>query len=504
MSIPADSPLVKSGLPDGPAPALLGGSLEADRHSSLPPLGRDPSFWAMSITQLLGVLNDSTFKQIVLLLSMAVVTGASNEPRDQQFFAQGVFALAFVLFSGIAGYWSDRVSKRSIIVGCKIAEIAVMGLACWAFMELPTPQAITRITYVADVRLENTVYLVRGIPWSVLLVLFLLGSHSAVFGPAKYGILPEMVRSRDLPRFNGVIQMTTFLALIFGIWIGGVMMDAFYAQLWKAILLCVLIAVAGTVASLWVRRTPIAQPDAIFRWLAVAIAPETMQLFRNDRPLVLALAVYSVFWFVAALLPMIINWLGISQFYLSYGDTSLLLAISSVGIAAGFILGGLISGARVRFGLVRIGAWGLLICLILMGLPRGWPTQGTARPTISAAKETAAADVQVEKLEASHWPHLVGYRGSQVLLVLMGFFAGMFALPVQVFLQTRPPDALKGRVIGTMNLVNWIAIILSATFYFVADALLAWLGLPKFTIFALAGLTLLPIALFYRPRSAQL
>src|SRR5205814_1193378 len=58
--------------------------------------------------------------------------------------------------------------------------------------------------------------LTRQMPWLLIGVLFLMGTHSAVFGPAKYGILPEMARRRDLPRFNGMIQMTTFLALIFG------------------------------------------------------------------------------------------------------------------------------------------------------------------------------------------------------------------------------------------------------------------------------------------------
>jgi acyl-[acyl-carrier-protein]-phospholipid O-acyltransferase/long-chain-fatty-acid--[acyl-carrier-protein] ligase len=367
------------------------------------------------------------------------------------------------------------------------------------------PQPVQRITYIGGVRLENTVYQVQGIPWLLLAVLFLLGSHSAIFGPAKYGILPEMVRSRDLPRFNGVIQMTTFLSLIFGIWIGGVLVDAWHAQLWKAIMVCVLIAVAGTVASFWVRRTPIAQRDSKFRWSSIAIGPETMSLFRSDAALVRALAVYSIFWFVAALLPMIINWLGVYQFQLSYGNTSLLLAISSVGIAGGFIVGGWLSGNRIRFGLVRTGAWGLLICLVLMGLPARWSAVDAKQSSPAATyAKVAAGGVQTETLEASHWPHLVGYRGSQVMLVLMGFFAGLFALPVQVFLQSRPPDKLKGRVIGTMNLVNWIAIILAAAFYLVAEGVLARLGWPKFAIFALAGLALLPIALFYRPRSAEL
>ena len=86
----------------------------------------------------------------------------------------------------------------------------------------------------------------------------------------------------------------------------------------------------------------------------------------------------------------------------------------------------------------------------------------------------------------------------------MGFFAGLFALPVQVFLQSRPPEALKGRVIGSMNLINWIAIILAAGFYFLSEKCLEHFGLPKFLTFAATALVLLPIALFYRPKDIEL
>src|SRR5690606_27925118 len=100
---------------------------------------------------------------------------------------QGIFALAFVLLSGVAGYWADIVTKRSIIVGAKVAEIVVMLAAVAAFWLMPPRQPMA----------DGEAFAVVGIPWAVLLVLFLMGAQSAVFGPAKYGILPEMVRGKD-------------------------------------------------------------------------------------------------------------------------------------------------------------------------------------------------------------------------------------------------------------------------------------------------------------------
>src|SRR5437588_3629762 len=201
------------------------------------PLFRDRSFWGMTATQFLGAFNDNLFKQLVLLLAVGtgttlVVSGvaspadrdAARAGPDLQSLAMFCFALPFLLFSGIAGYLSERYSKRTIIVACKIAEIGIVLLGLTAF-------AIWNVTGIAG----------------LLLVLFLMGTHSAFFGPPKWGILPELFAERDLPQANGVILMTTFLAIIFGTGLAGVLLDWFgIAQLWLASLACLAIAVLGT------------------------------------------------------------------------------------------------------------------------------------------------------------------------------------------------------------------------------------------------------------------
>ncbi len=492
----------------------------------LPPLRRDPAYWGMTITQFLGALNDTVFKQIVLLLCLGVITSGSDEPADQQFLANAIFALSFVLFSGIAGYWSDRVQKRKLIIGCKVLEIVVMAAAAGTFAWMAAPAVREMVMRIGGEDVEYKLYLIHGTPWLLFAVLFLMGFQSTVFGPAKYGILPEMVRGQDLPRFNGDIQMTTFLALILGVTLGGALLDVFHHMLWVGSLFCVGIAVLGTMTSFLVRKTPIAQQGAPFSLAAFAADTEVMKLLKQDKPLRMALAAYSLFWFVAAMLPMTLNWLGVYQFRLNYTRTSMLLATSSIGIAIGFVLGGWLSKGKVRFGLVRLGTWGLIACLILISLPRTlqsqkWEVETTIlNPADATSNDVAAdntadvipapADAEVNEENARTpdtiivWPHLLGYVGSQLLLILMGFFAGIFALPVQVFLQSRPPEHLKGRMIGTMNLINWIAIILSAGFYLACSATLDALELPKYFTFGITGLLLLPLALFYRPKDVVL
>ncbi len=496
----ADSP-VEQTAPAAPSPAEL---LDVEQ---LPPLYADRSFWGMTVTQLLGAFNDNVFKQAVLLICAAVLV--AGVPQDRQPWAQAVFALPFVLFSGIAGYWSDRVSKRTIVVWCKVAEIAAMGLATVAFLTLPERQPAPQGQHAVIV----------SMPWFLLLVLFLMGTQSAVFGPAKYGILPEMVRKRDLPAFNGVIQMTTFVAIILGTWFGGFLLDLYgqedhhtvsNAHLWKIGAVCVVIAVLGTGTSLLVRHTPVAQPDAPFHPSAVVLAPETRHVLASDPPLRRALVVYCLVWFVAAVFPMAVNSLGLNYYELSYEQTSRLLAFISIGLAVGFMAGAWISGPLVRFDLVRWGGWGLLACMLLLSVPV--PRQPEAprdkRPDPAEAAPAAAAAVPKAPAEEGPPPSITRWRpwlGSHdslwapaVVMGLIGFFAGLFCLPVQVYLQARPPRQLKGRVIGSMNLINWAAILLAAGYYSLLEALLRWFALPYFLVFGVSALWLLPVVLFYR------
>ncbi len=156
------------------------------------------SFRGLAITQFLGAFNDNFFKQLMLLLAIPVLPGA----LDQQQVATIAYALPFVLFSGLAGFLSDRYSKRMVIVVAKAAEIGIALLGMFGFL----------------------MYGVTGYQ-GLLFVLFLMGAHSAFFGPSKYGILPELVPNKDLPKANGIVLMTTFLAIIFGTVFAGMLGD---------------------------------------------------------------------------------------------------------------------------------------------------------------------------------------------------------------------------------------------------------------------------------------
>lgn len=444
---------------------------DAQRFHELPSLQRDRSFWGMTATQFLGAFNDNLYKQMVLLLCIeysllqtsAVAAGEASGSKgqfDYQTVAQAMFALPFVLLSGFAGFLSDRYSKRSLVVICKVAEIAVMGAAMIAFFtQAPGSPALI---------------------WTLLCVLFCMGAQSAFFGPAKYGILPEMLRGGDLPSANGIIQMTTFLAIIFGTAAAGYSKDFLERagspeSLWMISAMCVGIAVVGTVTSLFVRRTPVAHPGLEFTPSALAIKTETWQMLRHDRPLMGVLLISSLFWFLGGLVLPAVNQYGKVQLALSDFHTSLLATCMGVGIAGGCAVGGQLSKHTIRFELVTIGAWGMV-----------------------------ATFAALAGLGISGWSTVVVEHLSQATLVAMGFFAGVFVVPLQVYLQARPPKDQKGRMIGAMNLVNWTGILISALFFGVLDALCRELNVPISWAFGVTALFMLPVALAYRPRNQEL
>lgn len=442
-------------LPTSPArtsPVVHAASLDGEpSHEQLPSLADDKSFWGMASTQFLGAFNDNLFKQLILLLATPTAAELLAGAKDRQSTAMNVFAVPFLLFSGFAGYVSDRISKRTIVVTAKVAEVVIMlvGFVGFWFYD--------RVGF-------------NG----MMLVLFLMGTHSAFFGPAKYGILPEMLRASDLPRANGIFLMLTFLAIILGTAAAGYLLEYSGGRVWVGSLTCVAIAVAGVATGLMVRRLPVAKPGLKMRASSWLVPPEVLQLLKKDRELLAAIVVVSIFWLVAGIVAQTVNAVGKGQLSRNEGSTSLMTTSISLGIAIGCVLGGYLSRNRINRKVVKVGMWGLIATLLVLSL-RG----GEQR-------------------------HLLGYWGSFPALILLGLFTGLFVVPVQVMVQSRPPRDEKGRVVATMNQCTWIGVILGSLIYAACVGVLDRTGAPRNTIFAVTAVLMLPVAILYRPKDEQL
>jgi len=425
------------------------------------------SFLGFLGTQFFGAFNDNLFKQLLLLLAVpaaaagvAEATASGEQPPDLQGVATMVFGIPFVVFGGVAGYLADRWSKTTIIVASKFGEVLVMLLGLAGFLLAP----------------------VVGF-YGLWVVLFLMGLQSTFFGPGKYGILPEMLPRSQLSRANGLVLMTTFIAIIIGTAVAGPLKDGLMGEelpqlqaargLWVASVVCVVIAVAGVLTSLTIVRIPAAEPDLKLRPQNCFVPGVMLRLLGKDRPLLLALLASCVFWLIAGLTIQAVNSLGKVQLGLSDTLTSLMVALISVGIAVGGGLAGVISRRASEALVIRIGMWGVVLFSGLLAITI--PGRG----------------------------HLLGYAGTIPVLMLLGTSAALFAIPIQVFLQSRPPDALKGRMIAVMNQANFLAIVLAGALYQLLDALINAADWPRSAVFAAMAILFLPVAILYRLEPAE-
>ena len=358
--------------------------------------GFQPFVW----TQFLGALNDNLYKQIVAFAAVAAAVAHGGSSGELSL-AQGVFILPFFLFSGYAGRIADVVSKRRVLVATKCFEIAVMALAVAAFAS-------------GEVR------------W-MLCVLFLMGLQSTFFSPAKFGILPETLPSQDLSRGNGVVQMSTFAAIILGTALAGFAMSAWSGALWMAGLPLVAIAVAGAVTSFGIARTEASGATTPFRLNPWAEIGDGSRALRKDRSMWLSILGSSYFWFLGALLQITFLLYGAQVLGAEEIGVSLMLVALAAGIGSGSMLAGRWSGDKVEPGLVPIGAAGMAFFLFL--------------------------------LAAGSW----AYAAAVALLFLTGVSAGLFIIPIESMLQQRSETTERGRVMAAKNFLQTGAV-LAASF----------------------------------------
>ena len=378
--------------------------------------GLQPFLW----TQFLGAFNDNLFKVVA---SMLAVQGlAANEAGRNLSLVGALFILPFLLFSGYAGQLADVYSKRTVLVVSKSLEILAAGLGAAAFL---------------TGRLE----LVFG-------VLFLLALQSTFFSPAKYGIVPEILPDRDLSRANGLLEMSTFVAIVGGTAIGGWLFDVWRDRLWLVGAVVVAIAVTGTATSFRIPRTAQATPGVrIGRnpWAEIVVG---VRHLARDRVLWLTVVGISYFWFLGALLQLVMVVFGADVMGLEERWIGLLLASAAVGIGAGSIAAGRLSGDKVELGLAPIGAFGMgASALLLAMLGRSFPM--------------AAA-----------------------CLALVGFFGGLFVVPLNALLQQRSGPHEKGRLLAANNFLNTVGILLASAALWICSSI----GLPPDQIVLLFGL----------------
>jgi len=355
-------------------------------------------FHAFLWTQFLGAFNDNLFKIVVSLLAVQTATGA-DAGRNLSL-AGAVFILPFLLFSGYAGQLADVCSKRTVLIATKSLEIvtAILGLIALA---------------------DGSLTLTLG-------VLFLFAVQATFFSPAKYGILPEMLPDRDLSRANGLLEMSTFVAIVAGTAIGSYLLDVLAGRTWIVGAMVLAIAAIGTAISVAIPRVVAAAPQAPFRWNPWGEIADGWRRIAANRVLLLTVIGISYFWFLGSLLQLVTVLFGREVLQIDGRWLGVLTAFAAVGIGAGSLAAGRLSGDKVELGLAPIGAIGMGVFAILLS----WST---------ASIVTAAIN-----------------------LTMVGFFGGMFAVPLNALLQQRSGAREKGRLMATNNFVNMLGVMLAS------------------------------------------
>jgi acyl-[acyl-carrier-protein]-phospholipid O-acyltransferase/long-chain-fatty-acid--[acyl-carrier-protein] ligase len=387
--------------------------------------GFQPFVWS----QFLGALNDNLYKMAVSLFAVNAALHA-DQSSTYASLAQAVFILPFFLFSGYAGHLADVLSKRKVLIATSAFEIVAMSLAVVAFAWQSFP--------------------------AMLAVLFLMALQSTFFSPAKYGIIPEMLPERELSRGNGLLSMTTFLAIILGTSIGGLLFSAFGSALWHLGLILVAVAVAGLLTSLGITRVPPSGARKPFRLNPWAEVREGLRRVHSDRPLWLCILGVSYFWFLGAALQISILLFG--KDVLGAGDlgTSLLLTGLAAGIGVGSLIAGRWSGDKVELGLVPLGAVGMGVACLLISV-------------VTTFGQAIAA------------------------MALLGLSGGFFIVPLQSFLQARSPERERGRIFAANNFLNTGGMLLAAMLCW---ALHDWAGLGAARAIAIFGVLTLVSTLY--------
>lgn len=402
-----------------------------------------PFFW----TQALGAFNDNAFRNAMVMLVAFQMALPDAQVSLYTNLAPALFILPYFLFSATAGQLAEKFEKTRIIRFVKLFEIAAMAIAAIGF-------------FTHHVSL-------------LLVVLFLMGVHSTVFGPIKYSILPQALERSELVGGNALVETGTQLAMLTGMILGNsLMLIAGYGTL-AASLTTIAIACVGYVVSRSIPIAPATAPDLRFNWNPFSETWRVLKITHEDRAVFNAVLGISWFWFFGTV--MIAQLPNYTRHTLG-GDGSvntLVLTLFSLGTGIGSLLCEKLSAKRVEIGLVPMGAFGLTVFAVDLFFARPMITPGAGLGWLAFAGTAGAWRVMLD-------------------LTMIGAFAGFYVVPLFAFVQSRAPRERLSRIIAGNNIVNALLICVASGFGIGLTAL----GLDVPTIFLITGIVNVAVAVY--------
>lgn len=380
---------------------------------------KDQRFSGFFWTQFLGAFTDNVFKNAFVVM-LVMISQSEDGGGIWVSLAQGLFILPFFLFSPLAGQVCDKFSKTQVIRWVKLIEIAIMTLALFGF--------------------------VAGSPSFLLFVLFLMGTQSTFFGPAKFSLLPQALKRSEVMEATGLVEMGTFLAILLGTILGGILAPSLGDQVGAWILGVVLITLSlvGFIFSFKIPKLPGAQPELKIAWNPVGEFKTLYQLTRSSRSIFYSILGISWFWFFgAAVLSLFPN---IVKFTIGGNESliTLFLAMFSISIGVGSVLCEKLSHSDIEIGLIPLGGLGL-----------SFFTWHFSQIDYSVFQGENGLGIFGFLSYGSAWITLFD-------LFMIGFFGSFFIVPLYALIQTRSDEKTCSQVIAANNIANAIFMVASA------------------------------------------
>ncbi len=395
------------------------------------------SFYLLNVTQFLGALNDNLFKLLVIYLLIHLK--GPGEANTVLSLAGAIFVVPFLLFSSGAGVMADRISKRTIIVYSKVMELVTMLFG------------LVAVIFSSEIGSYSA--------------LFLMATQSAIFGPSKYGIIPELVEPKMVSKANGSMASFTYLAIILGTVMASFITDVTDKNFILEACVCVVVSILGLIASLGIARTAPQNSTKRINPFFLYEIYQTLKASWHVPHLLSAVFGSSFFLFIGAFTQLNIIPFAIQSLHLSEVGGGYLFAATAVGIALGAFLAGQLSKDRVELGLSCIA--GVFIAVLLF------------------------------VLYCFSWSLTV----TIITLALLGIAGGAYLIPFDSFIQINSPDSKRGQVIAASNFFSFIGVLMSSLSLYVIGE--EW-GFSAASGFALMGFLTLCATLILTGRVASL
>lgn len=379
---------------------------------------RISSFTYLNSTQFLVALIDNIYKFLIAYFLISV-EGVEHTHRIMAF-TGATFVLPFLLFSATSGTLADRFSKRNIIIIAKCCDFfaATLGVACFYF---------------------ESVIGCYGL-------LFLLATSSALFGPSKYGILPELVGSEGISKANGIMSSFTFLAIILGTFFASFILDFSERNFILAACICAVLSFAGLLSSFCIEYTPPSGSTKQFKVLFLAEIVNSLKIASQDPCLIMAVLGSAFFLFLGAFVQLNIIPFAMQSLDLTDIQGGYLFLLTAMGIGSGAMVAGKLSGKTIELGLVPVASFVIAICCYLIDL---------------------FSDYAVAVIP---------------LIMLLGFFGGMYQIPLDSFIQVTSPKKERGQIIAATNFLSFCGVLAASIMLFTISDLFGFNADKGFTI----------------------